>query len=115
MRTTTTSPARTGDPVDIEDVMLSLTAPAVGAVLVVGFVVGLLFYADRRSQAAYVYTAAMLGLVFTVTMGAVRLATGAPEWERWIGIGALGLIYTTGIAAGSWARRHLAGRHRPGG
>ena len=98
--------------VDIEDVMRTLTPPAIGAVLVVGVVVGLLFYADRRSQAVYVYTAAMLGLVFTVTMGAVRLATGEPEWERWIGIGILGLIYTAGIGSGSWARRHFLRRHQ---
>lgn len=90
---------------DLDDVLLTLTPPAIGAVLVVGAVVGLLFYSDRRSQAAYVYQAAMLGLVFTSTMGAVRYLTGAMEWERWVGIAVLGMIYTVGIATGSWARR----------
>lgn len=92
---------------DLEDVLLTLTPPAMGAVLAVGVVMGVLFYADRRAQSGYVFTAAMLGMVFTLTMATVRLTTGAAEWERWLGIGVLGLIYTAGIATGSWARKRL--------
>jgi putative Mn2+ efflux pump MntP len=90
---------------DIEDVFVVVN-PAMGASLfVVGIVFGFLFYRDRRSQRLYLFRSVLAGCVFVGTVLPVRLAQDAAQWESWIGVLGLWLVFVGGTAIGSTALR----------
>lgn len=90
---------------DIEDAVLVVNPAMAASLFVVGIVFGFLFFRDRRSQRLYLFRSVLAGCVFVGTVLPVRVAQNAEQWESWIGVLGLWLVFVAGTASGSTALR----------
>lgn len=95
----------------IEDAFRVVSPLSVTVALLVGVAVGWMTVRGLDVESV-ISGLVQIGLPFFAVISAVRYAERSQEWDVWVGIGILYLVYAIGLTIGFWLRRR-GGRRLP--
>ena len=92
------------DGFDIQDVLVVLDFATVFSSILVGIIVGVLYFPHlfivKRNKLIAPLSLFFIGVSFMVMLGGVRYLERMEEWERWLGISILWALFCIGSHVG---------------